>query len=1278
MERGARVNLQDDDGDTALYKAVREGHSEVAIELKLNGADENIQNKVGQSACQLPLINQLLAASNTGDSDTVTRLLQQGVSVLSKNKDGDTGLHLSCEKGHQEVVKILLEHGCDINCRGYKQWTALINSSAYGHLTITKLLLQHGAQVDLQDDDGDTALIKAVRGRHFEVANELKLNGADENIQNNVGQSARQLPQINELLTASSSGDGETVNRLLQEGVSVLSKDEGGDTGLHLSCEKGHQEVVKIFLEHGCDINCRGYKQWTPLINSSLSGHLAITKLLLDHGVEVDLQDDEGDTALIKAVRKGHSEVANELKLKGADENIQNKAGESARQFFLKNELLAASSNGDGETVTRVLQEGVSVLSKIGGGNTGLHLCSQKGHEKVVKIFLDNQADINIRGWRSYTPLMQASSFGHLKITKLLLDHGAEVDLQDDEGDTALIKAVRGGHSEVVNELKLNGADENIQNNDGQSARQLLLNNEFLAAIAAGNGETFTRLLKQGASILSEDAGGNMGFHISAFDGHDNIVKLFLDHGATVNVRDWRLWTPLMQAADGGHLSIARLLIGRGADLDLCSSDGCTALMYAAKGDFPDIVSELLSQGAQEDVTNNDNETALQVAEKYGCFDVIKIFAAWHNSESRNDKLFEASSDGKTRLVRGLLIAGSKFEFRNVTKDQAIHKAARAGHSDVVRILAEAGADINSPGQAGRTPLCWAAETGQLTTARLLLDLGAKMDTEDDKGNTALLRASWNNHLVVVCELLDRHANRNIRSNGGSTPWSIARLFKYNDIALVLEDSEITTDNKYQAKVLLLATENANLNVVADLIKRGACIDDVKSPVGESPFQLATRFPQMKKQEYDQELSAYAKTGLKPKDTLENIVLKAAKKSNAMAKLFLSQKLSCHDKDSITRRIAEISEHCRTEHFDASIMEEKETKFYSKYNSKENDEKSETLLESCLNLGLKAEAEDILDVMQKNEHHENGDTNEAQGRIKEEAKSAVPSSIGLRDFLKSVGERYPWGRGKQYTMNAISGLLLIIAIGFYFFDIATDVLFSKDMFSKSKRNFNVERVKCRENFDNEFNNAIMDCKMQFDPTICMETLTFVKKALQDCYKNEERFSEPHEWYVLGVVSAVHVGLSIVIALIIWAAINFGQECGGMSCITNLPIPIITKFNRFLLDLARHRNFAWKKSNTETEKTYQAKKKQIDDEISAYEHIVNLSLIIEASIEASFQFFMQTIFVLPTVILAFTDPMGVFDWANLFNIRFASIVMSFASFSYGFYKIRFTKFLFVYT
>ena len=89
----------------------------------------------------------------------------------------------------------------------------------------------------------------------------------------------------------------------------------------------------------------------------------------------------------------------------------------------------------------------------------------------------------------------------------------------------------------------------------------------------------------------------------------------------------------------------------------------------------------------------------------------------------------------------------------------------------------------------------------------------------------------------------------------------------------------------------------------------------------------------------------------------------------------------------------------------------------------------------------------------------------------------------------------------------------------------------------------------------------------------------------------------------------------------------------------------------------------------SEEEYQAEKNRIVDKISAYENVVNLSLIIEASVEASFQFVLQTTFILPSVILAFTDPAGRFEWADLVNWRFISIGMSFASFSFGFYKIR---------
>ena len=80
-------------------------------------------------------------------------------------------------------------------------------------------------------------------------------------------------------------------------------------------------------------------------------------------------------------------------------------------------------------------------------------------------------------------------------------------------------------------------------------------------------------------------------------------------------------------------------------------------------------------------------------------------------------------------------------------------------------------------------------------------------------------------------------------------------------------------------------------------------------------------------------------------------------------------------------------------------------------------------------------------------------------------------------------------------------------------------------------------------------------------------------------------------------------------------------------------------------------------------------KQSYEELDANDQIVNLSLIVESSVEASFQFFFQTVYVIPSLILSFTDVSGTFDWKDLFNWKIFSIVLSFASFAWAFYVIR---------
>lgn len=65
--------------------------------------------------------------------------------------------------------------------------------------------------------------------------------------------------------------------------------------------------------------------------------------------------------------------------------------------------------------------------------------------------------------------------------------------------------------------------------------------------------------------------------------GRKNIVKILIENGADVNLKDKRGSTPLYWAAFRNNFEIAKMLLEKGADVNIKNNDGATPRDFAKK-----------------------------------------------------------------------------------------------------------------------------------------------------------------------------------------------------------------------------------------------------------------------------------------------------------------------------------------------------------------------------------------------------------------------------------------------------------------------------------------------------------------------------------------------------------------------------------------------------------------------------------------------------------------------------------------------------------------------
>jgi chitinase len=121
---------------------------------------------------------------------------------------------------------------------------------------------------------------------------------APEGQRDNLLQAIKSAALFNDFLDAIYREDAKAVEKLLDQGVGVNTKNINNDTPLIYAINYSSIQVIRILIKHGASINAQDEDETTALIYAVHRNDPKIVELLLKSGAEVNIQNVYENTAL--------------------------------------------------------------------------------------------------------------------------------------------------------------------------------------------------------------------------------------------------------------------------------------------------------------------------------------------------------------------------------------------------------------------------------------------------------------------------------------------------------------------------------------------------------------------------------------------------------------------------------------------------------------------------------------------------------------------------------------------------------------------------------------------------------------------------------------------------------------------------------------------------------------------------------------------------------------------------------------------------------------------
>jgi ankyrin repeat protein/beta-lactamase regulating signal transducer with metallopeptidase domain len=425
LKAGASINALSEQGRTPLDSAlgvgpvvgqpgVRDVDSATVEFLLQHGADPNLPDNNGGTALHRAVARR--------DLTCIEAMLNAGADPNIADIRGRTPLHDACALAELEpgIIRLMLAHGADAKRLDVNGWSTLdvlgLQTRPWNENTTermnqcAKVLINAGATADLA---ASVVLAFEQDVRSVLIADPSLVNRVPAKSQNG-----------NTLLHhAAISGNASMCQLLLQAGASVNAVNHSNQTALYLAANRRTPAigVVRTLLRGGALVEPLDTPFERPLSAAVIQKSPEVLRMLLDAGAQVDAADRSGQTPLHRLTLAEARDPAPErvtmaemLLAAKADVNKTDQAGSSPLHVAIANSL---------ENLVRLyLQSGGNPNAPDQVGRTPLLLALTAHHPSyaVIKSLVDAGADANIKNTAGQSAMDLAASSNSQEIRSVL------------------------------------------------------------------------------------------------------------------------------------------------------------------------------------------------------------------------------------------------------------------------------------------------------------------------------------------------------------------------------------------------------------------------------------------------------------------------------------------------------------------------------------------------------------------------------------------------------------------------------------------------------------------------------------------------------------------------------------------------------------------------------------------------------------------------------------------------------------------------------------------